>query len=104
RLRVETPWTSHTPSRLPTGTDTMLRLAPAEIGRSYVAALVVADEGAPHGFLVTCTWAFREAVREGTPREPLPAMLPKQPVVPTAFPNERGTIPANPLIAAGMAA
>jgi len=31
-------------------------------------------------------------------------MLPKQPAVPTAFPDERGTIPANPLIAAGMAA
>ena len=57
-----------------------------------------------HGFLVTCTWAFREAVRDGIPREPLPAMLPKQPTVPTAFPDERGTIPANPLIAAGMAA
>src|SRR5436190_286023 len=82
----------------------MLRLDPAETSRSHFAALVVADEGAPHGFLVTCTWAFREAVRDGTPRESLPAILPKQPAVPTAFPDERGTIPANPLIAAGMAA
>ena len=100
----ETPWSTPTPPRLQTGPDTMLRLDPAETGRSHFAALVVADEGAPHGFLVTCTWAFREAVRDGTPREPLPAMLPKQPTVPTAFPDERGTIPANPLIAAGMAA
>ena len=104
RLWRETPWSTPTPPRLQTGPDTMLRLDPAETSRSHFAALVVTDEGAPHGFLVTCTWAFRETVRDGTPREPLPAMLPKQPAVPTAFPDERGTIPANPLIAAGMAA
>jgi DNA-binding XRE family transcriptional regulator len=82
----------------------MLQLDPAETNRPHFAALVVADEGAPHGFVVICTWAFPEAVRDRITREPPPATLPKQPAVPPAFSDERGTIPANPLIAAGMAA
>jgi hypothetical protein len=86
------------------GPDATLQLDPAETNRPHFAALVVTDEGAPHGFVVICTWAFPEAVRDRITREPPPATLPKQPAVPPAFSDERGTIPANPLIAAGMAA
>lgn len=104
RLWREAPWSTPTPPRLQMGPDAMLQLDPAETNRPHFAALVVADEGAPHGFVVICTWAFPEAVRDRITREPPPATLPKQPAVPPAFSDERGTIPANPLIAAGMAA
>lgn len=100
----ETSWSTPTPPRLQTGPDTTLQLDPAEAGRPHLAALVVADDAAPHGFLVRCTWAFPGAVAAAVPHQTLPAVLPKPPAVPNAFPDERGTIPANPLIAAGMAA
>jgi hypothetical protein len=101
---LETSWSTPTPPCLQPDSDTTLQRDPAEAGRSHLSALVVTDEAAPQGFMMICTWAFLDAVHDGISREPLPATLPKQPPIPPAFPDQRGTIPANPLIAAGMAA
>ena len=103
-LCLETSWSTPTPPCLQLDSDTTLQLDPAEARRPHLSALVVTDETAPHGFMMICTWAFSDAVRNGTSYETLPATLPKQPPIPPAFPDQRGTIPANPLIAAGMAA
>jgi len=103
-LCLETSWSTPTPPCLQPDSDTTLQLDPAEAGRPHLSALVVIDETAPQGFMMICTWAFSDAVRDSTSHETLPATLPKQPPIPPAFPDRRGTIPANPLIAAGMAA
>src|SRR4029434_9629495 len=104
RIWRETPWSTPISPRLQTGPDTTLQVDPTETDRPHLAVLVVMDEATSHGFMVTCTWNFPGVIDDLTPGESAPATLPKQPDVPAARPDERGTIPANPLIAAGMAA
>jgi DNA-binding XRE family transcriptional regulator len=100
-----TAWSTPTPPTLQEGPDGTVLLRPADAARPHYAVLVVRDAAVPQRFEVACVWHLPPGMvpTAGLPLPPLP-LWPKQPAIPTAFPDDRGRLPNNPLIAAGMAA
>ena len=100
-----TAWRTPTPPTLQEGPEGTVLLHPVDAVRPHYAVLVMRDTAGLHDFTVACVWHLPPAMvpTGGLPMPPVP-LWPKQPAIPTAFPEDRGRLPNNPLIAAGLAA
>ncbi len=97
-------WSTPTPPTMQEASEGTICLRPDDVGRRYLAVLVVPSETDPAHYVVACHWDLTGEVFAVVSRERPSSSLPKHPSVPTAFPDDRGRFPNNPLIAAGMAA
>ncbi len=97
-------WSTPTPPSVQEGTDGTLHVHLDDVDRKYLAVLVQVSETLPSPRVVVCRWELAGEMFVPGSDEMSPYSLPKQPAVPPAFPDSRGRLPNNPLIAAGMAA
>ncbi len=102
---LSTAWRTPIPPTLQEGPAGMVLLHPADAVRPYYAVLVVREATGPQPVTVACAWNLPPEMLSSAalPVPPL-RLWPKQPAIPTAFPDDHGRLPNNPVIAAGLAA
>lgn len=102
---ANTVWHTPLPPTLQEGPDGTVLLHPADAVRTSYAVLVIRETTRPDHLVVTGIWNLPPTLLSP---EHLPVLSstiwPKQPTIPTAFPDDRGRLPNNPMVAAGMAA